>query len=229
MPYTEILLRFAAALIVSAAIGWERESAGRPAGLRTHVLVGFSACLVMLCGSYLNALNGAVDPTRIAAQVVSGIGFLGAGTIMHEGATIKGLTTAATLWAVGCIGIAAGAGFYVGALVAGAVALVSLIGFERIERIRGNKSEQRISISLEYFMSKSIGDGIQPEIHKIAKEFQLEVRNFGITTIDLDARTIKFELVSLPKTKKVEDFDQLAAKLAAIPSVKGFSLKERNI
>ncbi len=229
MEYTEILLRFGAAIVVSAAIGWERESAGRPAGLRTHVLVGFSACLVMLCGSYLNALNGAIDPTRMAAQVVSGIGFLGAGTIMHEGATIKGLTTAATLWAVGCIGIAAGAGFYVGALVAGVVALISLVGFEKIERKRGNKSEQRITVSLEYLTEQGVKPLIQERLNEIAKEYGLEIRNVGIQSADQNKQSIKFEFVSFPRMKSVGDFELLASKLSGIPTVVSFSLKERNI
>ena len=229
MEYSEILLRFGAAIVVSTAIGWERESAGRPAGLRTHVLVGFSACLVMLCGSYLNALNGSIDPTRMAAQVVSGIGFLGAGTIMHEGATIKGLTTAATLWAVGCIGIAAGAGFYVGALVAGVVALISLIGFEKIERKRGNKSEQHITVSLEYLTEQGVKPLIQERLKEISNEYELEIRNIGIQSIDQDKQSIMFEFVSFPRKKSVTDFELLASNLSGIPTVVSFSLKEQNI
>ena len=226
MEYTEILLRFGAAIVVSAAIGWERESAGRPAGLRTHVLVGFSACLVMLCGSYLSALNGAIDPTRMAAQVVSGIGFLGAGTIMHEGATIKGLTTAATLWAVGCIGIAAGAGFYVGALVAGVVAIVSLVGFEKLERKRGNKLEQRISVRLDYLAEQGVKQVVQERLKEIAKEYNLEIRNIGIMSVEQSKLSIKFEFVSFPRMKSVQDFELLASKLSDIPTVVSFSLNE---
>ncbi|MEI6737488.1 MAG: MgtC/SapB family protein [Pseudomonadota bacterium] len=225
MSNVDILIRFGVAILVSGAIGWERENSGRPAGLRTHVLVGFGACLVMLCGSYLTALNGAIDPTRMAAQVVSGLGFLGAGTIIHEGPTIKGLTTAATLWTVGCIGIAAGAGFYVGAIVAGVLALVSLIGFEKIERKRGNKAEQHIFVMLEY----AAATVIQNHVQVIAAEFNLEIRNIGMQSIKGNMHQINFELISFPRTKTITNFDSLAQRLKEIPSVENFSLEERNI
>src|SRR5438132_387596 len=103
--------RLAVAAGLGAAVGPEREPREREAGVRTHLLVSLGACLFPLVGAY--AFTGAkVDPTRIAAQVVTGIGFLGAGAIIREGISVRGLTTAASLWIVAAIGMAAGAGFY---------------------------------------------------------------------------------------------------------------------
>lgn len=122
MQIQEIQTLFQLILIVflSGFIGFERESWNKPAGFRTHVLVGISAVLVMVCGKYLYNETGA-DPTRIPAQLLSGIGFLGAGTILRDGFNVKGLTTAAGLLAVTCVGLAVGAGYYIGAIIATAV------------------------------------------------------------------------------------------------------------
>lgn len=101
-------------------IGMEREHVNRPAGVRTHVLVGVSSALIMITSEYLFFYFEAftsIDPTRMGAQIISGIGFLGAGTIIKDGLNVRGLTTAASLWAVACIGIASGSGFYGGAVV----------------------------------------------------------------------------------------------------------------
>ena len=130
--------------IISGIIGFDRERHGRAAGFRTHMLVGAGSCLVMLTGMYLANVHGvaAIDPTRMAAQIISGIGFLGAGTIIRFGGSIRGLTTAASLWAVGGIGIAVGAGFYSGAIFTGAIIIVVLLALSPIERIiRGGKDE----------------------------------------------------------------------------------------
>lgn len=117
------------AALLSGIIGYEREHSHRPAGFRTHILVAIGSALVMLTSVYVadkyeGIMN--VDITRMSGQVVSGIGFLGAGTILREGFSVKGLTTAASLWAVSCIGIAVGAGFIVGAVVATLVIYLTL-------------------------------------------------------------------------------------------------------
>ncbi|BCV24967.1 MAG TPA: MgtC/SapB family protein [Firmicutes bacterium] len=137
---SELLLRLGVAFLLGGAIGLERESAHRPAGFRTHTLVGVGAALVMVLSL---SITGA-DPARLAAQVVSGIGFLGAGTILHEGPTIRGLTTAASLWVVGAIGLACGAGFYLGAGVAAALVVIALVPLVRLERWVGGKRERKV-------------------------------------------------------------------------------------
>ena len=116
----QTLFKLIVIVFLSGFVGFEREVWNKPAGFKTHVLVGISAVLVMICGDYLHDEKGA-DPTRIPAQLLSGIGFLGAGTILRDGFNVKGLTTAASLLSVTCIGLAVGAGYYIGAIIATAV------------------------------------------------------------------------------------------------------------
>lgn len=135
--YFITLFRLLIACVLGGLIGYERESMNRPAGFRTHILVCMGAALVMLTSEYIfEQYKGSVniDPARLGAQVISGIGFLGAGTIIREGASVKGLTTAASLWAVSCVGIAAGIGFYEGAIFAALVIYLTLIVLKKLER-----------------------------------------------------------------------------------------------
>jgi len=115
--WLQIILRLLLAVVCGGVIGMERGRKGRPAGFRTHVLVCLGSALTVMNNEFMIQKYGKGDPTRMAAQVVSGIGFLGAGTILVTGRRkIRGLTTAATLWASGCLGLAIGAGFYVASL-----------------------------------------------------------------------------------------------------------------
>lgn len=130
-------IRIFLALILGGVLGFERTKKGRPAGLRTYMLVSLSACLVMLSGLYLYELLGpGFDPSRMAAQVISGIGFLGAGTIMLKRSRyITGLTTAAGIFATACIGIACGLGFYFGALMALLACIIIMFFADRLQRM----------------------------------------------------------------------------------------------
>ena len=105
-------------VILSAIVGHERETWNKPAGFATYALVGISATLAMICGKYMYNQVGNIDPTRLPAQLLSGIGFLGAGTILKDGFNVKGLTTTAGLLAITCIGLEVGAGDYLGAIFA---------------------------------------------------------------------------------------------------------------
>ena len=133
-----VVLRLTCAMVVGIVIGLEREYTHRPAGLRTHILVTLGACVVSILGEMLflhyAALGATPDPARLSAQVITGVGFLGAGTIMKEGVNVKGLTTAASVWAVACLGIAAGFGFYTVALAGMLFTLVTLTIFEALQR-----------------------------------------------------------------------------------------------
>lgn len=135
----DIILRMACAMLVGVVIGTEREFTHRPAGMRTHMLVSLGACAVMITSQMLFAqyrVYGATpDPARLSAQVITGIGFLGAGTILKEGPTIKGLTTAASIWAVACLGIAIGAGYYAVGLVGAACMMITLTVFEWLQEL----------------------------------------------------------------------------------------------
>jgi putative Mg2+ transporter-C (MgtC) family protein len=116
---SSIILRLVLAVVLGGIIGFERGRSGRPAGLRTHILVCLGAVLAMMTNQYVYESFGVSDPTRMAAQVISGIGFLGAGTILVTGRhQVKGLTTAAGLWATACMGLAIGIGFYKAAIAA---------------------------------------------------------------------------------------------------------------
>jgi putative Mg2+ transporter-C (MgtC) family protein len=126
LGWPHILLRLSVAAVLGAAIGFERELRERGAGLRTHTLVCVGSALFTLVSAYGFAEFRVVDPTRIAAQIVTGIGFLGAGAIIRTGLSVRGLTTAATLWLVAGIGMAVGAGYYDAALIATGGALFTL-------------------------------------------------------------------------------------------------------
>ncbi|WP_091543132.1 MgtC/SapB family protein [Alkaliphilus peptidifermentans] len=136
LSYTDIFLRLILATFLGGLVGIERESIKRAAGFRTHILVCTAAALIMLLSlfifeNYKHFTN--LDPARLGAQVISGIGFLGAGTILKDGNTIKGLTTAASLWAVASIGLALGAGFYSGAIITTLIVLIALKVFSKLE------------------------------------------------------------------------------------------------
>lgn len=133
----DICLRLLCAMLVGMVIGTEREYTNRPAGMRTHILVALGACAVMITGQLLfaqySAYGAAPDPARLGAQVITGVGFLGAGTILRDGAHVKGLTTAASLWTVACLGLAAGGGYYSVALIGMGFTFVTLTIFEVLQ------------------------------------------------------------------------------------------------
>lgn len=135
----EIGLRLVFAMILGLIVGIEREYTHRPAGMRTHILVALGSCVVMLTGHMIFAqyypYGATPDPARLAAQVIAGVGFLGAGTIMRDGASVKGLTTAASLWGVACLGLAVGAGYYVIALVGTVLVILTLTLFELLQKL----------------------------------------------------------------------------------------------
>jgi putative Mg2+ transporter-C (MgtC) family protein len=147
----DLVLRLAVGLVLGAAIGLERELQRQPAGFRTHSLVSLGAALFTVVSAY-GFSGDLVDPTRIAAQIVSGIGFLGAGAILKDGIVIRGLTTAASLWATSAVGMAAGAGEYVIAAVATGTILVSLWPINALaERLHGTAvPEVQLRLSMDH-------------------------------------------------------------------------------
>lgn len=150
-----MVLRLVVAAILGGIVGMERGSGDRPAGFRTHILVCVGSALFMLVSIYgfddvapvttiaENDIGTRRDTARIAAQVVSGIGFLGAGTILHEGLTIRGLTTAASLWMVSAIGLAVGSGMFLLSVVATILTMVTLVTFHSWEKRFAGKNERR--------------------------------------------------------------------------------------
>ncbi len=154
-----ILIRLLLALVLGGLIGFEREQSNHAAGFRTNILVCLGSCLLMLLSmygfsSFVDETNVRVDPARLAAAVITGIGFLGAGTILFTGKSITGLTTAASLWVVSAIGLAVGAGFYFASGVTTVMVLLTLWAFNKFEkRYISAKREQLIKVKAKDFSS----------------------------------------------------------------------------
>src|SRR5215208_8543892 len=141
----ELLARLILAAVLGGAIGAERELNDQPAGLRTHMLLTIGACLFTLISAY--GFGGGTDPSRIAAQIVTGIGFLGGGAIVRYGLTVKGVTTAASIWATASVGVAVGAGSYVLGVGGAALVVGTLFGLRRVSNLL-----QRWGVSREQFV-----------------------------------------------------------------------------
>ena len=188
MPDLTAQLDFAARLIVAAALGGlvgaEREIHGHPAGIRTHMLVALGSALftVLSIHGFGQGPGSGIDPTRIAAQIVTGIGFLGAGAILKDGVVIRGLTTAASLWATAAVGLATGAGEYVIALVATTVILVSLWPINALaERLHGT-SVPEVQLRLHLERVDLVG-----EVSAVLANHKVEVASIGTQRIGKDS------------------------------------------
>ena len=161
ITYLSILVRICASVIIGGIIGLERGMKNRPAGLRTYMLVCVGSCLIMLTNQYIYQTLGAGDPMRLGAQVVSGIGFLGAGTIIvtkHN--QIRGLTTAAGLWAAAGVGLALGIGFYEAALTA-ALAIYLILTVLHFLEARVNRKTRVVEVYVELLETVALGDFIR--------------------------------------------------------------------
>jgi putative Mg2+ transporter-C (MgtC) family protein len=157
--YWELAGRLFMAALLGGLIGWEREWHHHPAGFRTHILVSVGSALIMLISIYgfvefIQVPHFTFDPSRISAQVVSGVGFLGAGAILRHGATVSGLTTAASLWVVAAVGLAVGAGYYFPALITTAIVFLGLVLRSQLDQLFGHKKSRAI---LEVWVSQEDG------------------------------------------------------------------------
>jgi putative Mg2+ transporter-C (MgtC) family protein len=169
--HLELLVRILVGTLLGGAIGYERDLHGRPAGLRTHAIVALASATFMVVSTrfiyfqhYASSDLVSIDPSRIAASVVSGIGFLGAGAILRDGITIKGLTTAAGLWLVAAIGMAAGGGMYLESVFATVLGLATLTLLRRFED-RGVKiSRRRLSLTID-----SAGSSVPAIVERLVK------------------------------------------------------------
>lgn len=174
----QIVIRLLLAFVLGGLIGLERELHGRAAGLRTHILVCLGSALIMLTSLHLFYFYYEVtriDPTRIAAGVITGIGFLGAGTILRFRASVRGLTTAACLWAVAGLGLAIGSGFYAGAYITAALVLFVLFFLNKLERALVRKDWYKI-LTVE---TKGHAQQLK-EIRSVLAEYKTEIRDFEI-------------------------------------------------
>ena len=213
ITYLSIALRLVLAVFCGGALGLERGMKNRPAGMRTYMLVCVGSCLIMLTNQYLFQVTQAGDPMRLGAQVVSGIGFLGAGTIVvtrHN--QIKGLTTAAGLWAAAGVGLALGVGFYEAALLAGVAIFVVMTLLQRWDD-RMHSKTRALEIYVELAEDTTMGAFIQS-----VRELGLEISNIQIEhsgSVDSGC-----ELIATLKAKKRGYHGVLIEKVRQIPGVR---------
>jgi len=213
----DLALRLIVAAALGGAIGAEREIHNHPAGIRTHMLVALGAGLFTVLSIFGFGLEGngnpaLVDPTRIAAQIVSGIGFLGAGAILKDGVVIRGLTTAASLWATAAVGMAAGAGEYVLALVAAVVILVSLWPINALaERLHGS-SQPEVQLRLTLTRVDALG-----EISAALAEHRIDIG--AIQTQRIGKNNYRADLAIRGRTAAA-----IAAALEAIEDLEGVDI-----
>ena len=169
-------------ILCAGLIGFEREYHGHAAGLRTHLLVAIGSALIMTISLYgfpAFFSGDPRDPARLAAQVVSGIGFLGAGTIIQTGTDVKGLTTATTLWLAMAIGLAAGSGNFIIVIIATALAFVSLVSLRKIEKLASRRNP--------------IIRIVVPSERPILKEIHLVANHYGIAIRDLESQIVEYQ------------------------------------
>ncbi len=212
----EIISRLLLSAFLGGLIGMEREANNRPAGLRTHVLVTLGSALIMMIsidgfrGIGFNGNGG--EPARLAAQVVSGIGFLGAGTILRNGTSIKGLTTAASLWVCGGIGLAVGSGYYLGGLVTVAIVLFTLMRLGMLER-SFLKKKYRVLI-----VNSTERSGLLGELATVLGSYSMDIRDIKIIRDDEDNALGTIEIRFMLKVPKSFPNSRL---LEGIHNIKG--------
>ncbi|MDF2840239.1 MAG: hypothetical protein K0Q99_1011 [Clostridia bacterium] len=203
----EILLRLALACLLGGLIGIERERNRQPAGLRTHILVCIGATLVMLCNIFLfekYRFVANIDPARLGAQVISGIGFLGAGTIIKEGLSVRGLTTAASLWVVGCLGVAIGLGFYAGAIVTTSFILIILMIFSKLGYLVYGKGGKTLIII------KSINaEGRLNMISKKLDEFELHASDISVEPAEDNLIALRVKVTITKDVSSIKIMEEL--------------------
>jgi putative Mg2+ transporter-C (MgtC) family protein len=215
----DLALRLVVAAALGLAVGFEREIHGHPAGLRTHMLVAMGSGLFTVLSAYgFNGVAGSVansapiDPTRIAAQIVSGIGFLGAGAILKDGIVIRGLTTAASLWATSAVGMAAGAGEYLIAVVATTTILVSLWPINALaERLHGS-AVPAVQLRLSLDRLEALG-----EVTGVLVKLRLEIGQ--ISTQRLGKNEYRADLEVRGRTSSV-----VASAIQAIDAIAGVDI-----
>ena len=211
---TDVFLRLLCAMVVGLVIGTEREYTHRPAGMRTHILVALGSCAVMITGELIfnqYQIYGATpDPARLSAQVITGVGFLGAGTILREGASVKGLTTAASLWSVACLGIASGAGYYIVALAGMVFILVTLTIFEALQKLLlRNRHSYR-----DYIVDTVDVAAVLDAINTLSAEHSCELSHIAAQHLTDDSYRLSFRATygrGNTKSRRTSFFQKLAA------------------
>jgi putative Mg2+ transporter-C (MgtC) family protein len=221
--YAQIALHLVIALGAGGIIGLERSYHGRPAGFRTHALVCLSSCMLMIVTVYQDTWFSAyslerisVDPTRMAQGIMTGIGFLGAGVIMREGLTVRGLTTAASIWITAGIGIMIGIGFYFPAGIATALTLIVLSVFRWIER----------RMPIEFYANLTVAFTRNAALPEVELRGMVERQGFAVANMNYcvtgDGKTFEYQMVIHSPDRG--NTRQLSEALNALPSVTAFRI-----
>ncbi len=208
MEKYEVVWRLVFAIVIGGGIGYERQFKNRPAGFRTHILVCVGAAIIAMLQLALmydniamilenpdlaNAIKG--DSGRMPAQVISGIGFLGAGTIMHEKGSVKGLTTAATLWVVGCLGLAIGYGYYWLSFVAGIFVIVILVSLKNLEKNILSRGDT-IQIDMQYYDKSEVTDFLRAYF----RNHNIKIKNIEYAIEDEEDQEVDHAITSCKYT-----------------------------
>ncbi|MCC7083265.1 MAG: MgtC/SapB family protein [Burkholderiales bacterium] len=219
----EICIRLGAALAVGALIGLERSYRGRPAGFRTHALVCLASSLLMLVTVYesqwftpIGTSRVVIDPTRMAQGIMTGIGFLGAGVIMKDGMSVRGLTTAASIWITSAIGVLVGIGFYLPAAIASILVLGTLSVFRWIERLMPAEQYAIFSVRFERGLTMS-----EDDLRALVAARGVSVANI---TDRLREDGDQFEYRMVLRTLESRNLRDLSAELNASATVKAFQI-----
>ncbi|CAE6827853.1 hypothetical protein R75461_06410 [Paraburkholderia nemoris] len=214
----ELLSRLVLAALLGSVIGFERERLNWAAGLRTHMLVCVGSSLIMLVSAFgfadvLGEKNVVLDPSRVAAQVVSGIGFLGAGSILLRGEIVRGLTTAASLWSVAGIGLAVGGGMYTAAIGATIIILIILVGVKPLERrFISVKQQRNITLLVER------GSVSLDSVHNALGTGSVRVKQFIVQQSEDDPELDEVQIGLSRAT--ASEFVTISARLAAMSGVR---------
>ena len=213
-----VLFRLILAAVLSGAIGFEREFHGRAAGFRTHILLCIGSCLTMLTSMHIFDIyytRVPCDPARIAAGVITGIGFLGAGAIMHYRSSVRGLTTAASLWVVAGLGLAVGSGLYFGAIVTTILTIVALMIFSKIEHVMIRKDWYKTLV----IEMKDGADQLK-KVRELLAEYKCEITDFEADRSE-DALNVIFKVgVKLQESKYINLLVQEMARQDGVKNVK---------
>ncbi|MDF2541029.1 MAG: MgtC/SapB transporter [Herbinix sp.] len=200
-----VVIRLLLAVILGGIIGLERGRAGRPAGFRTHILVCLGSTLAIMTNQYVYQEFGVSDPTRLAAQVISGIGFLGAGTIIVTGRhQVKGLTTAAGLWATACMGLAIGIGFYSAAIMTCFLITFVTVGLHKLDNVLLHKSKV-----MDIYIEFNNASRITTVLEKI-RSYQIHIDSIEIVKPNYGNNAEVAAIITLRFKQKKSRYDVIA-------------------
>lgn len=216
IEFTQILLRMGLSLVLGGIIGFERERDSQPAGLRTHMILVVGACLTMILSINMAARTG-TEPARLAAQVVSGIGFLGAGAILRYGYNVKGLTTATTLWTMAIVGMSVGMGYYLVATITTVVIMAVLSVLEVLE-----KKFVRINVIRNIVVDVHDRKGVIREVRKTIGQIADQLLDFSVQK-SIKNKHLRIEIAA--RFNRSEKVENMVEQISAIDGVRALKIE----